>query len=183
LGLNASGTVALQRAVEADYPAIVALTNKAYRSTGPQASWNVESFIEGERLTDELLRDDLAKAPDAHLLIWRDPDAVGAGEHVGHVWLEPGEDGAWYLGLLTVRPDVQDRKLGRSLLAASEDYARERGASRIELTVVDVRDTLIAWYERRGYARTGVTRPWPHENPRIGRPTREVCFVVLERAI
>jgi len=183
LGLSANETIKLEPAAPADYPAIVALTNRAYRDTGPQASWNVEAMIEGERLTEPLLRDDLAKAPGAHLLIWRDPAGEGAGQHLGHVWLEPGQDGAWYLGLLTVRPDRQDRKLGRALLAASEDYARERGATRIELTVVNARDTLIAWYERRGYVRTGVTRPWPYDNPRIGRPTQDVCFVVLERAI
>lgn len=176
--------IELRPATEADYPDIVALTNWAYRRTGPDASWNVEGLIEGERLTDALLREDLAANPDAHLLIWRAPsEDGGAGEHLGHVWLEPGKAGAWYLGLLTVRPDLQDRKLGRSLLTASEDYARAQGASRIELTVVDARDTLIAWYERRGYALTGETRPWPYDDPRIGRPKQEICFVVLERAI
>ena len=169
----------LKPATEADYPSIVALTNRAYRATGPGASWNVESFIEGERLTEPGLREDLAANPDAHLLIWRD----AAGEHLGHVWLEPGADGAWYLGLLTVRPDRQDQQLGRRLLTASEDYARARGAARIELTVVDVRATLIAWYERRGYVRTGATRPWPEDDARIGRPNQPVCFVVLERAL
>jgi hypothetical protein len=29
------------------------------------------------------------------------------------------------------------------------------------MTVIDSRDALIAWYERRGYARTGETRPFP----------------------
>lgn len=168
----------LQPASEADYPAIIALTNKAYRDTGPQASWNVEDMIDGERLNDEMLRDDVAANPDAHLLMWRDE----TGEHLGHVWLDPGDGGAWYLGLLTVRPDRQDRKLGRTLLSASEDYARARGAQRIELTVVNERHTLIAWYERRGYRRTGATRPWPYDDPRIGRPTRpDLCFVVLAR--
>jgi GNAT superfamily N-acetyltransferase len=170
--------VSLEPASEADFPAIIALTNKAYRGTGPQASWTVETFVDGERLTDELLRDDLAAAPRAQLLIWRED-----GQHMGHVWLEPGEGGAWYLGLLTMRPDLQDRKLGRRLLTAAEDYARARGAIRIALTVVNVRDTLIAWYERRGYVRTGETKPWPYHDPRIGRPKQEVCFVVLERPI
>jgi predicted N-acetyltransferase YhbS len=173
-------TVNLAPATEADFAAIIALTNKAYRETGPQASWNVEGMIEGERLNDEMLRDDLAASPKAHLLIWRDE----TGEHLGHVWLDPAANGAWYLGLLTVRPDLQDRKLGRSLLTASEDFAREQGASRIELTVVNERRTLISWYERRGYARTGATRPWPYEDSRIGRPTRpDLCFVVLERPL
>ena len=172
--------VDLKRAQAADFPEIVALTNKAYRDTGPVASWNVESLIEGQRLTEALLREDLAASPDAHLLIWRD----AAGEHLGHVWLEPQPDGAWYLGLLTVRPDRQDQGLGRRLLAASEGYARDRGAGRIRMTVVDRRDTLIAWYERRGYADSGERRPWPYHDLRIGRPTvPDLGFVVLEKAL
>jgi predicted N-acetyltransferase YhbS len=172
--------VELRPATEADYPEIVALTNRAYRGRGPGASWNVETMIEGQRLTDELLREDLAATPDARLLIWRD----GGGAHMGHVWLEPQPDGAWYLGLLTVRPDRQDQGLGRALLGASEAHARGEGATRIRMTVVDRRDTLIAWYERRGYRQTGERRPWPYHDPRIGRPTvPDLGFVVLEKAL
>jgi predicted N-acetyltransferase YhbS len=171
--------VKLQRAVEADYPAVIDLTNRAFRGTGAEASWNVEDVIEGDRITDELLREDLAKAPSGQLLMWRDE-----GEHLGHVRLEPLEDGVWYLALLTVRPDRQDQQLGRRLLTAAEDFARERGGRRIRMTVVNTRDTLIAWYERRGYALTGETLPFPYHDERIGRPTRpDLCFVVLERAI
>src|SRR6185503_7133756 len=127
-----------------------------------------------------LLARDLAASPAAELLIWRD----AAGEHLGHVWLEPQADGAWYLGLLTVRPDRQDQKLGRSLLTASEDYARAQGAARIRMTVVDQRHTLIAWYERRGYRLTGERRPWPYDDQDIGRPTvPDLGFVVLEKIL
>ena len=170
----------LRRATEADFPQIVALTNRAYRDTGPGASWNVETMIEGQRLTQDQLSADLAAAPQAQLMIWRDE----AGEHLGHVWLEPQADGVWYLGLLTVRPDRQDQGLGRALLAASEAYARGQGARRIEMTVVDRRDTLIAWYERRGYRLTGERRPWPYDDPGIGHPTvPDLGFVVLEKAL
>jgi predicted N-acetyltransferase YhbS len=172
--------VDLLPAGEADYPDIVALTNRAYRDRGPGASWNVESMIEGERLTLAALRDDLAAQPQARLLIWRDQQ----GEHLGHVWLEPQPDGAWYLGLLTVRPDRQDKGLGRALLAASEAHARGEGARRIRMTVVDRRDTLIAWYERRGYRLTGERRPWPYHDPSIGRPSvPDLGFVVLEKPL
>jgi ribosomal protein S18 acetylase RimI-like enzyme len=172
--------VRLRRATEADYPSIVALTNNAYRERGPGQSWNVEDMIVGERLTDELLREDLATAPHAQLMIWRDEGE----DHLGHVWLEPQDDGACYLGLLAVRPDLQDRKLGRRLLTAAEDHARAGGASRVRMTVVAQRETLIAWYERRGYARTGETQPWPYHDPRPGVPTRpDLHFVVLERAL
>jgi ribosomal protein S18 acetylase RimI-like enzyme len=170
----------LQPATEADLPAIVALTNRAFRGAGPDASWNVEDMIEGERINEALLRADLAAKPHAHLLIWRD----ATGEHLGHVWLEPTRGGAWYLGMLTVRPDRQDQKLGRTLLSASEDYARAHRAARIRMTVIDQRETLIAWYERRGYARTGETEPFPYDDQRFGRPLQPgLFFSVLERAL
>src|SRR5271168_2049115 len=115
----------LHPAVEADYAAIIDLVNLAFRGTGPSASWNIEHFIEGQRLNESLLREDLAAKPEAHLLTYRDdPD----GPMLGTVFLDPKKDGVWYLGLLTVQPDLQKRKLGRELLASAEDYATQRGA-------------------------------------------------------
>jgi GNAT superfamily N-acetyltransferase len=172
--------VRLKPASEVDLPEIVALSNWAYRGTGPQSSWTVESYLEGERTTEEALRADLAAAPLAQILTWRG----AAGELQGHAWLEPGADDVWYLGLLSVRPDRQDAKLGRALLSAAEDYARARGALRVQMTVINVRDTLIAWYQRRGYVLTGETRPFPYGDERFGRPLRDdLSFVVLEREL
>src|SRR5271156_6522975 len=103
----------LNRAVEDDYEEIVDLANLAFRGTGVGASWNSEAdFIEGQRMNDSLLREELATKPDAQLLTYReDPD----GALLGTVCLEPQEDGVWYLGLLTIRPDLQKRQLGRTL--------------------------------------------------------------------
>jgi len=172
----------LKSAVESDYVAIAEIANLAYRGTGPTASWNIETgIIEGERLNESLLKEDLAAKPDAHLLVYRE-DADGL--LLGTVWLEPRSEGVWYLGLLTVRPDLQNRQLGRSLLAAAEEFAQERGAKRMRMTVVHVRDTLIAWYERRGYVRTGETEPFPYHDQRLGRPLRDdLHFVVLAKQI
>ena len=172
----------LSPATETDYAAIIDLVNLAYRGTGASASWNVETgVIEGQRLNESLLREDLAATPGAHLLTWRDD---GSGMLLGCVWLEPFGDGVWYLGLLAVQPYQQKRQLGRSLLTASEDFVREHGARRIRMTVVNVRDALIAWYQRRGYALTGETQPFPYGDERFGKPLRDdLHFVVLERDI
>ncbi len=170
----------LNPAIEAEYPGIIALINHAFRGTGPDASWNTEVvFIEGQRLNESLLREDLAHKPKAHLLTYRyEP----TGPLLGTVLLDPQEEGVWYLGLLTVRPDIQKRKLGRTLLTAAEDFAKQRGAHRIQMTVVNVRDTLIAWYQRRGYTLTDETRPFPYGDERFGRPLRnDLHFVVLEK--
>jgi ribosomal protein S18 acetylase RimI-like enzyme len=79
--------------------------------------------------------------------------------------------------MLTVRPDRQDQQLGRRLLTAAEDYARSHGARSIRMTVIHQRETLIAWYERRGYVRTGEARPFP---VRLEPP---VTFAVLEKPL
>jgi ribosomal protein S18 acetylase RimI-like enzyme len=174
----------LERVVEADYAAVVELANLAYRGTGRQegdaASWNIETgLVEGPRLTEETLREDLAEKPE--LLVWREESG---GPLMGTVWMHNKGDGVWYLGLLTVRPEVQNRQLGRTLLVAAENYARERGGRRITMTVLSGRDVLMGWYERRGYRKTGETQPYPYGDGRLGRPLREdLHFVVMERDI
>ena len=163
--------------------AIVDLVNSAYRGETSRQGWTTEAdYIDGQRTDVETLAKDLAANPRAELLMLRE-DADGA--LLGCVWLEPtDETETWYLGMLTVRPDLQDRRLGRALLEAAEQAAAARGATRIRMTVVSIRDTLIAWYQRRGYALTGETRPFPYEDARFGRPRRpDLAFVVLEKAL
>ncbi len=170
----------LNHAIESEYPAIIDLINLAFRGTGPDASWNTEIvFIEGQRLNESLLREELAHKPKAHLLTYRDEPN---GPLLGTVLLDPQKDSVWYLGLLTVRPDLQKKQLGRTLLTAAENFAKQRGARRIQMTVVNVRDTLIAWYQRRGYSLTNETRPFPYGDERFGRPLRnDLYFVVLQK--
>jgi ribosomal protein S18 acetylase RimI-like enzyme len=184
------GSITLTPATETDYPAVIDLANRAYRGTGPEASWNVENVIEGQRIDESLLRDDLAANPEAQLLLWR----ADNGALLGCVRLEPIQQhapllqhepaGAWYLSLLAVDPRQQKQQLGRTLLAAAEVFAQARGARRIRMSVLHVRDTLIAWYLRRGYALTGATEPFPYGDERFGRPLRDdLYFVILEKEL
>ena len=167
----------LHEADLADYPAVIAMTNRAYRDPAGQVDWKVETLVDGTRVDESLLRGDLAE-PGAQLLIWREP----AGEHIGHVRLNDNGDGSWYLAMLTVRPDRQDGGLGRMLLAAAEDFAYARGARRMRITVVHQRAEVIAWYVRRGYELTGETEPFPYGDDRFGQPTQDdLYFDVLEK--
>ena len=167
-------------AAPAEHPEIAALVNSAYRATGSDAGWTTEAdYIDGERTDAATLARDLAAQPAARLLVWRDEPGAPI---LGCVWLEPVGGEVWYLGMLSVRPDLQDRQLGRALLAAAELAAAGEGARRIRMTVVNVRDTLIAWYERRGYALSGESLPFPYDDPIFGAPRRpDLAFVVLEK--
>src|SRR6266481_508635 len=98
-------------------------------------------------------------------------------------WMR-GRMGFGISGFSPAGPICKKRQLGRALLAAAEDFAKERGGRRVRMTVVNVRDSLIAWYQRRGYTLTGETQPFPYGDERYGRPLRDdLHFVVLEKDI
>lgn len=168
----------LTTATDADLPAIAALVNTAYRGPEGRHGWTSEAdLVGGQRTCADALRDDLDANAGARLLILRDDvDRV----LLGCVWLEPGDDAdVWLLGMLTVRPDRQDRRAGRTLLAAAEALARDNRALRLRMTVISVRDSLIAWYRRRGYEATGELQPFPYGDP----PRPDLRFMVLEKAL
>jgi DNA-binding MarR family transcriptional regulator/ribosomal protein S18 acetylase RimI-like enzyme len=171
----------LRIATDADVPAVVTLMNRAYRGQGPEAGWSTEEgLIAGDRTTDAYLRRDLAENPDARLLIWPSDD----GGVRGCVWMQPESDGIWYLGSLSIDPGAQNGRLGRKLLAAAEHWAVLRGGHTIRIKVLNRRDTLIAWYERRGYVPTGEVEPFPYGADHLGTPLRDdLAFVVLSKQL
>jgi GNAT superfamily N-acetyltransferase len=90
----------------------------------------------------------------------------------------------WYLGSLATDPNGQNAGAGKALLAAAEQRVKAEGGNSICMTVVNVRDTLIAWCIRRGYHLTGETEPFPYDDDRFGMPLRDdLAFVVLEKVL
>jgi hypothetical protein len=62
----------LIRATDTEIPEIVALMNQAYRGSGATSGWSTETdYIDGDRTTETLLRQDIAATPHARLLLWR----------------------------------------------------------------------------------------------------------------
>lgn len=167
--------------VRAELPAIVSLVNAAYRGEDARGGWTHEAdYLAGQRTDLASLRADMDASPGAAVWAWRDAPADAI---LGCVWLEPGPE-RWYLGMLSVRPDLQDRRLGRQILDAAEALALAAGARRMRMTVISIREALIAWYGRRGYAPTGETEPFPYGDLRFGQPLRDdLEFVVLEKAL
>ena len=159
-------------ATPVDAPALKALLEAAYRGDSARRGWNHEAdILDDERIEREEL-DALLADPAVTILAAYDGDVL-----IGCVAVTRKDANLGYLGMLCVQPDLQSAGLGRKLLDAAEDNAREAGLAAMEMTVIDSRDALIAWYERRGYAFTGERRPFPvlRDPP--------VNFVVLEKPL
>ncbi|WP_225206867.1 GNAT family N-acetyltransferase [Novosphingobium huizhouense] len=147
----------IRLATAADVPALRLLVERAYRGDSARGGWTHEAdLLDDERTDEEELAATLAD-PACHILVAEDE-----GRLTGTVTITRKSDARAYLGMLCVDPALQAAGLGRRLIAAAEAQAvRDFGAAFMEMTVIDKRPELIAWYERRGYARTGETRPFP----------------------
>ncbi len=164
--------IAIAPASPADAPTLKTLLETAYRGDSARQGWNHEAdILDDERITREEL-DALLADPAVTILTARDQSAL-----IGCVAVTRKDGTLGYLGMLCVLPTLQSSGLGRRLLDAAEDHARALGLSAMEMTVIEGRDALIAWYVRRGYAFTGERRPFPvlRDPP--------VTFVVLEKPL
>ena len=125
-----------------------------------------------------MLRADLRR-PRSRVLVVDGADGPLACAHVAE------QDGAGYFGMFAVRPELQGGGLGGRLLAECERVAREDWGLRwMRMAVIDLRETLIAWYERRGYRRTGRHQPFPYGDERFGIPLRDdLRFEILEKPL
>lgn len=190
-GLGGALTLAFRDAEAADVPAIVTLVDSAYRGESSRAGWTHEAdVLEGSR-TDPGAVAEIIADPASRVLVAEAAGALGgapapdvpgapaailgaqaAGGLVGCCHLEFHDDYA-YFGMFAIRPDRQAAGLGRAVLAEAERRARAtEGVRQLRMTVLTVREELIAYYVRRGYRRTGELTPFPYGDDRFGVPQR-----------
>jgi ribosomal protein S18 acetylase RimI-like enzyme len=168
------------RAKPTDVVALAALVNSAYRGDSSRRGWTTEAdLIDGTRI-DAAALEDIIGSPGQAVLVLRAQTGL-----FGCVQVEKKDDATAYIGMLTIRPTLQGSGIGRQLLAAAETFAcAEYGSQAAEMTVIEVRAELIAWYERRGYVATGETRPFPYNDERFGVPkASDLRMIVMRKAL
>ncbi len=166
-------------ATPGDAEAVVALVESAYRGEASRSGWTTEAdLLDGRRTgTDDVLAS-IAR-PRSQVLLAEREGRLLACAHVAV------EDEAGYFGMFSVVPGLQRAGVGTQVLAEAERIVRQDYGQRVmQMTVIDVRDELIAYYERRGYRRTGIKKPFPYGDERFGLPRRDdLRFEVLEKAL
>jgi ribosomal protein S18 acetylase RimI-like enzyme len=160
-----------------DSDAIVALVTSAYRGDASRAGWTTEAdLLDGPRIDAGLLADDLAN-PAGRVVAGLDGDEIVACCNVVR-----RADGIGYFGMFAVSPTRQGGGLGKEVLAEAERIASEEWElPAIEMTVLEQRPELLAFYERRGYVRTGAFAPFPYGEERFGLPRRDDLRMVVLR--
>ncbi len=155
-----------------DASTIKMLVESAYRGDSARMGWTHEAdLLTDERIPLAEIERQLADPAVTILTARRD------GAIVGCVAVTRKGAGLGYLGMLSVSPTMQSTGVGDSLRRAAENAAREGGVDRMEIQVIDSRESLIRWYERCGYRRTGEARPYPTpQHP-------PVHFAVLEKRL
>lgn len=163
-----AGPLTYRTASLGDVNSIVTLVQSAYRGATSRAGWTTEAdLLDGQR-TDADAVAALIGAPASRILLCEQDGAVLASVHLEK------HAASCHVGMFAVRPDRQRGGLGRAVLAEAERIARDEwNCHEMQMTVITLRTELIAWYERRGYLRTGVFRPFPYGDARFGLPKRD----------
>lgn len=168
-----------RNASTADIPALISLVTSAYRGDASRAGWTTEAdILDGQRVDADELRDIMERSRSVILI------AEQAGEILACCHIAD-EDGAGYFGMFAVAPQQQGSGLGKQVIAEAEAHvAREWQLPVMQMTVIDCREELMAFYERRGYTRTGIKKPFPYGDVRFGVPKRDdLRFEVMEKTL
>lgn len=149
---------------KADYgqsQTIADLVNLTYRG---EIGWTREThIIQGDRINRYEIETALLRS-DAHFLVTYQAQVL-----VSCIYAAKENEHA-YLGFFSVHPSLQGKGLGKHVLEQTEIFAMETmGVRKFVMFVVSQRQELIAFYERRGYLRTGRIEAYPL-HLRIGIP-------------
>lgn len=153
----------VRTATETDFNSILKLVNTAFQ---------VERFFKKQ---DRLTTADL----ESHLKTGTFLLSEDERQVTGCIYIKRNGERA-YFGLLSIDPSRQRMGVGRRLVAAAEEFARETGARYMDLRIVHLRTELLGMYEKLGYEVTG-TEPYPEAGSDV--LTQAAHFICMSKEL
>ena len=177
-GFSSKMNLTFRHAEQLDADKIAALVNSAYRGDSSRQGWTTEAnLLEGARISRDGVHQ-LIMAEDTLILL-----CSKAEELIGCVQLQKIDDAA-YLGMFVVNPLEQGNGIGKEFMLTAEALVQKLwGVKKIWMTVITLRTELIAFYERRGYVRTGRLKPFPVDAEDHIFLVENLQFEVLEKIL
>jgi ribosomal protein S18 acetylase RimI-like enzyme len=161
----------------ADIPVITHLLNSAYRGEISKQGWTTEAnLIAGETRTDEANVKEVMEQAGSVFLKYTNEQQI-----TGCVNLQQHGD-KLYLGMFSVVPKLQGGGIGKQLLQAAEEQAKQLHCTAIYMSVISVRTELIQWYQRHGYKDTG-ERKFFKEDSLTGKHLQPLEFMIMEKVV
>ncbi len=96
---------------------------------------------------------------------------------VGFVYVDPVRKAAFKLA---VNPNFRRMNSGRRLMEAAEAKARTLGWDQLLVGVMDTKESLVAYYNRLGYADTGERKKM---EPSAGYAGATRHFIILSKSL
>lgn len=156
-----------------------------YRTTD---SWTTEHhLVSGERISVDAVVDTIES--DIDRLFVACLEEGDPSEPVGCICVQFARDHAHLglsddhamLGLFAVDPKHQSCGMGNKLLSYSLDHIKEVGSCKFAtLWVIEQREDIIAWYERKGFKHTGKRVPFVAPDLAL---VKNMHFAVMEKAL
>ena len=172
-------TECIETAGPGDTDRLVQLINSAYRGDESRKGWTTEAdFLEDRRIEGPELKSLLLNPAAMILKMTQGPEIVACA------YLEKRLPAA-YIGMLSVKPTLQSQGIAKRVLARAEDIVKnDWRLDAIEMKVISIREELIAYYARRGYAVTGEREPFPYDKLKPGQAKRnDLEFTVLRKLL
>ncbi|OAA55999.1 GCN5-related N-acetyltransferase [Cordyceps fumosorosea ARSEF 2679] len=174
--------LSFRRASLADVAQVRALVVSAFRGASSLAGWTTEAHLfTDERISKAGL---VAKIQHPGTQVIMALDEGDGGALLGCAEIVAA-DAAVQIGMVAVVPEIQNRGIGKALIAHLEEVARrEYGARSAEMCVIASREDVIGFYGRRGYVKTERTKPFPYDLLVNGKALHDdLYFVVLEKTL
>lgn len=183
-----------------DAACISKLVNMAYRGEFSKEGWTTEADLLGGQRVDTDMIETIIREENGSIMIVQFVEGCtdqtlfcaqlekvtkyNKSSIIACVNIENTEAGM-YFGMLSIHPELQRFGFGRFLINAVEKIAKEKGYSKVKMSVIEQRLELIAYYQRRGYHLTGAHFPLvAYEDSRYGIPKRpDLRLLLMEKIL